>query len=429
MILTGARRVPVSYHGVGFPALKILSTLTPDHHASAPPPRRLLIATLLASVAFGLLAMTICLPSMPSWAALFGVGQGSVQLTFSAFVVGFGGAQMFYGPLSDRHGRRFLLLLGFAVAALGSLACALASSLPLLVAARALQGIGAAAGLVIGRAMVQDYFTGAERPRIMAYTGMVLGMCPPMATVIGGQIHAYLGWRFNFVIMTVVALVLLITTWKVLPVDQRKTSLHAHWMLEMWHAYRELVHKPVFLGYAVILSMCTGSFYVFLAGTPLVLASYGVGPKLVGWFIMVVPLSYIVGNFLVSRLLHSSTEATLALAGQSVACIGVAAALVLALAGVHSPFALALPLTLLGLGHGLLMPSTLSGTIGVRPALAGAAVAATGLAQQSFGALGGWAVGLLPHDDAIFMSIIMLVCMTISLGTQLLVTRLRRQAV
>ena len=150
-------------------------TLNPATESPAPPaPRRLLVATLLAAVAYGLLAMTVCLPSMPAWASLFGVGQGSVQLTFSAFVVAFGGAQIFYGPLSDRHGRRFLLLLGFTLAALGSLACALASSLPWLVAARALQGIGAAAGMVIGRAMVQDYFSGAERPRMMAYTGMCL---------------------------------------------------------------------------------------------------------------------------------------------------------------------------------------------------------------------------------------------------------------
>ena len=112
------------------------------------PPRRLLIATLLASVAYGLLAMTVCLPSMPSWAKLFGVGQGSVQLTFSAFVVAYGGAQVFYGPLSDRHGRRRLLLFGYALAALGSLACALAHNLPMLIAARALQGVGAAAGLI-----------------------------------------------------------------------------------------------------------------------------------------------------------------------------------------------------------------------------------------------------------------------------------------
>ena len=405
-----------------------LSILNPDTaSSSAPAPRRLLIATLLAAVAYGLLAMTVCLPSMPDWPALFHAEQGSVQLTFSAFVIAFGGAQVFYGPLSDRHGRRRLLLLGFALAAVGSLACAVAANLPLLIAARALQGVGAAAGMVIGRAMVQDFFTGADRPRIMAYTGMVLGLCPPTATVLGGQMHKYFGWRANFVVLTLLALVLLITAWKVLPQGERKPSVHDHWLGEMFAAYRALANKPVFLGYGVILSMCTGSFYVFLAGTPLVLASYGIGPERVGLFIMAVPLSYIAGNFVVSRLLHSSTEARLALTGQSVACIGTALVLLLALAGVRSPYALALPLTLLGFGHGLLMPSTLSGTISVIPALAGSAVAATGLAQQLLGAVGGWAVGLVPHDDARFMAAMMLACMTISVGMQVVVTRLRRQ--
>ncbi len=139
--------------------------LNSDIQSAVPPAsRRLLIAILLASVAYGLLAMTACLPSMPSWAGLFDVEQASVQLTFSAFVIAYGGAQVFYGPLSDRHGRRRLLLLGFALAALGSLACALATQLPMLIAARALQGVGAAAGMVIGRAMVQDFFSGADKP-------------------------------------------------------------------------------------------------------------------------------------------------------------------------------------------------------------------------------------------------------------------------
>ena len=404
--------------------------MSPDTASpTLPAPRRLLIATLLAAVAYGLLAMTVCLPSMPAWAQLFEVGQGRVQLTFSAFVIAFGGAQIFYGPLSDRHGRRRLLLLGFALAALGSLACALANGLTMLIAARALQGIGAAAGMVIGRAMVQDYFTGAERPRMMAYTGMVLGMCPPIATLLGGQMHVYLGWRANFVVLTVLALALLVITWKVVPVGERRPAVHAHWLREIFAAYRTLGKKPVFLGYAVILSMCTGSFYVFLAGTPLVLTSYGVGPARVGLFIMAVPLGYIAGNFLVSRLLHVTSEARLALAGQWLACIGIAAALVLALAGAHSPYALALPLALLGIGHGLLMPSTLSGTIGVVPALAGSAVAATGLGQQLTGALGGWAVGLVPHTDARWMAMMMLACMVVSLGMQVVVTRLRRPVV
>lgn len=401
------------------------TVLNSDADIPTPPPRRLLIAILLASVAYGLLAMTACLPSMPSWAGLFDVQQASVQLTFSAFVVAYGGAQIFYGPLSDRHGRRRLLLVGFGLAALGSLACALATSLPWLIAARALQGMGAAAGMVIGRAMVQDFFSGADKPRMMAYTGMVLGLCPPTATLLGGQMHVHFGWRANFMVLTVVALILLAAAWKVLPRDERKPSVHDHWLAEMFAAYRALARMPVFLCYGVILSMCTGSFYVFLAGTPLVLASYGVGPARVGLFIMAVPLSYIAGNFVVSRLLHSSTEARLALTGQCAACAGPLLALVLAFADVRSPYALALPMTLLGFGHGLLMPSTLSGTISVIPALAGSAVAATGLGQQMFGAVGGWAVGLVPHDDARYMAAMMLAFMSLALVMQIVVMRLK----
>lgn len=394
---------------------------------TAPPdaPRALVIATLLASVAFGLLAMTICLPSMPGWAAQFGATQGQVQLSFSAFVVAYGGAQIFYGPLSDRHGRRRLLLLGYALAAAGSLACALAPGLTWLIAARALQGLGAAAGMVIGRAMVQDFFSGAERPRIMAYTGMVLGLCPPSATLIGGQLHEQLGWRVNFGVMLVLAVVLLALTWRVLPVTPPRADLSSHWLREMAESYRALARRRVFLGYALILAMCTGSFYVFLAGAPLVLASYGVGPGRIGWFIMAVPLSYIAGNFTVSRLLSVTSEARLALAGQVCACLGTALVLTLALAGLHAPLALALPLTLLGFGHGLLMPSTLAGTLGVIPALAGSAVAASGLGQQLFGAVGGWAVGLVHHRHAAPMAVMMLACMSISLVTQLRISRWR----
>lgn len=395
--------------------------------SAAPAPRALIVATLVASVGFGLLAMTICLPSMPSWAGIFDVDQASVQLTFSAFVIAYGGAQVFYGPLSDRHGRRRLLLLGFALAALGSLAGALSQNLLMLILARVVQGAGAAAGMVIGRAMVQDYFTGTDRPRMMAYIGMAMGLCPPLATVVGGQLHTHFGWRANFVLMAAIAVVLMLLAWRVLPASERRAGVHAHWLREMGTAYLTLARVPVFLGYTVILSMCTGAFYAFLAGTPLVLARYGIGPAEIGWYIMVIPLSYIAGNFLTSRLLRSHPEANLALAGQCTSCAGITLVLVLALAGIQTPFAFTAPLILLGLGHGLLMPSTLTGAITVVPALAGSAAAASGLAQQFVGALAGWIVGYFAHDSAANVALLMLAFMLVSLLAQCLVSRERRR--
>ena len=161
----------------------------------------MLIANLIAQLAFGLLAMTICLPSMQEWSALFGSSQAAVQLTFSGFVVAYGVLQLVYGPLSDRWGRKRVLLLGLAVGCAGSVMAALAPDLNTLIAARVLQGAGCAAGMVVGRALVQDLFQGPQRTRVMAYVGMAMGLVPPVATVVGGQLHVWVGWQANFVLV------------------------------------------------------------------------------------------------------------------------------------------------------------------------------------------------------------------------------------
>ena len=135
-----------------------------------------LIANVLAQIAFGLLAMTLCLPSMQEWGTLFNTRQADVQLTFSGYVVAYGALQLVYGPLSDRHGRKPILMLGLVVAGLASVMAALATDIATLTAARVLQGAGSAASMVVSRSMVQDLFTGPQRTRVMAYIGMALGM-------------------------------------------------------------------------------------------------------------------------------------------------------------------------------------------------------------------------------------------------------------
>ena len=157
-----------------------------------------MVANLLAQIAFGLLAMTICLPSMQEWGSIFSAEQSQVQLTFSGFVMAYGGLQLVYGPLSDRHGRRAILFAGLTLGLAGSVLAACASDIQGLVLARVLQGAGSAAGMVVGRSMVQDLFQGPERTRVMAFIGMVLGLCPPLATVVGGQLHVRFGWQANF---------------------------------------------------------------------------------------------------------------------------------------------------------------------------------------------------------------------------------------
>jgi DHA1 family bicyclomycin/chloramphenicol resistance-like MFS transporter len=125
-----------------------------------PPHGPWLIANLIAQISFGLLSMTLCLPSMQEWGAIFTAPQTAVQLTFSGYVVAYGALQLVYGPLSDRHGRRPILMLGLAVAGLASVMAALAGDIATLTLARVLQGAGCAASMVVSRSMVQDLLPG-----------------------------------------------------------------------------------------------------------------------------------------------------------------------------------------------------------------------------------------------------------------------------
>jgi DHA1 family bicyclomycin/chloramphenicol resistance-like MFS transporter len=367
-----------------------------------------LIANLLAQISFGLLAMTLCLPSMQDWGAIFDAPQSDVQLTFSGYVLAYGVLQLVYGPLSDRHGRKPILMLGLVVAGLASVMAALSQDIATLTLARVLQGAGSAASMVVSRSMVQDLFVGPQRTRVMAYIGMALGMCPPLATLMGGQIHVRLGWQANFVLLAVLAVLLFFATLWGLPRVQKPAPTEHHWLRAMLSAYARLAREPRFVLYVTILAATTATFYAFLGGAPIVLKGFGIGPDGIGWFIMAVPLSYILGNFMTSRLIQQWGESRVMIWGQALTLGGLMVMLGLGLAGFASPLAVALPLLLLGLGHGLINPPALAGTVGVVPALAGSAAAVAGLMQQLTGAAGGYLVGLVPHHGAVNLGWMML---------------------
>ncbi len=367
--------------------------------------------------------MTICLPSMQEWGTIFGSSQASVQLTFSVYLVAYGALQLIYGPLSDRLGRKPVLMAGLAMAGVGSVAAALSTDLPMLIAARAVQGAGAAAGMVVGRAMVQDLFQGPERTRVMAYVGMVMGLCPPIATVVGGQLHVRLGWQANFVLLALIAGGLLLSAWRGLPTRPRVAAGPSNWLASMAGSYRRLFREPRFLLYVAVVSLTTATFYAFIAGAPLVLGSQGVGPENIGFYIMFVPIAYIVGNFLTSRLIHRSGERRMMQFGQLFTLGGISLMLGIALAGVNTPLAFTLPLILLGIGHGFLQPPGLAGTVSLMPALAGSASAVAGLMQQMLGAVGAFAVGLFAHRGAVNLGLLMLGIAACALIAQLLLHR------
>jgi len=215
-------------------------------------------------------------------------------------------------------------------------------------------------------------------------------------------------------------LVLLAAAWRGLPgrrspaaqlgrVDAGLADAAVSALGQMGRSYAHLLSRPDYLWHAAVLGFTTASFHMFLAGAPLVLRGYGVGPGEMGFFFMAVPLAYIVGNFLTSRLVQRLGGVVLMQAGQALSLTGTGLMLGLGVAGAHSPLAFVLPLMLLGLGHGMLVPPCLVAMVALVPALAGAASALGGVAQQFSGALGAYLVGWVPHSSHTGLAILMLV--------------------
>jgi len=174
--------------------------VTAPHHVSVGSPARLVVI-IGALSAFGPLSIDMYLPALPSLPQEFGGTASQVQLTLSACLLGLAAGQVIAGPLSDRMGRR-PLLVGLLMYALASLLCAVAPTLPMLIAFRLLQGLAGAAGIVIARAVVRDLFSGPDVARFFALTMLVNGLAPILAPIIGGQLLTFTTWRGVFVVLT-----------------------------------------------------------------------------------------------------------------------------------------------------------------------------------------------------------------------------------
>ena len=292
----------------------------------------------------------------------------------------------------------------------------------MLVLARVVQGAGCAAGMVVGRALVQDHFQGAERTRAMALIGMSMGLSPPLALFLGGQLHVRFGWQANFVLIGCLSALALVAAWRGLP-DTRPAQVagsQAGWR----EGYARLSREPEFVLHVALLAMLTATFYAFLGGAPAVFAGYGITPEHIGLYMMIGPSSYVVGNLLTTRLKRSGVgDRRLMTIGQSITLCGVVSLLALAILGPKWPIALAAPMSLVGFGHGLLMPPTLSGTVGIIPALAGSASAVAGLTQQLLGAFGGFVAGLIPLDGPLALTVLMLALACLGLVAQIALAR------
>ncbi len=355
------------------------------------------ILLLVAVSAVSPLALNIFVPSMPGMRAVFAVDFATVQLTLSLYLAGMAVSQLAIGPLSDRYGRRPVLLAGLAIFVLASIACALAPSIEVLIVGRVLQAAGGCAGIVLSRAIVRDLFDRERAAGMIGYVTMGMALAPMASPAVGGVIELVAGWRTTFGFVALVGLLILALAVRRLPETHlARTEGSAGGLLASWGS---LARSGQYWGYTLTAAFGSSCFFALVSGGAFVMTEVlDRNPAEYGFYFPLVGAGYILGNFTTGRVAAKVGTRGMIAMGNASTLLGIGAMAGLFAAGADHPLSLFGPMFLVGLGNGLMLPSAIAGAISVRLDLSGAAAGLAGTFQIGFGALVSPLVGWLLAD-------------------------------
>lgn len=350
------------------------------------PPVRVPLFLLALFVLSGTLAMHIFVPALPYAAVDLQASIGEMQMTVSLYIFGLALGQLFYGPLSDRFGRRPVLMAGLVLYMAAGLAAALAPTAHALIAARLFQALGGCAGLVLGRAIVRDLAAPGEAARRLALMNLLVTAGPSVAPLVGSLLASALGWRSIFYALCILGVVNFLLALRLLP-ETNKTAQAIDVRTLMRH-YRQLALSPTFLGYAIGGGCATTSMYAFVASAPFVFTGQlNRPPHEAGIYLALMVSGVWLGSGLASRLVARVPLSPL-LVGANLLSVGAAFVFL----GAVLTQTLSVPVVVcsmfvLTLGTGIAAPAALTQSISVNPQVIGSAAGLYGFIQMTVGAL------------------------------------------
>jgi DHA1 family bicyclomycin/chloramphenicol resistance-like MFS transporter len=382
-----------------------------------PEPSKALIALLIAITALAPVSLQIFIPALPAIQADFRGDAGVTQLTLSLSILANAIATLAYGPLSDRFGRRPVVLTGFAIFIVGSALSAAAPTISLLIVARIVQSAGAASGMVLARAIVRDLYDRDQAASVIAYLTMAMVVAPMIAPTIGAFLIDSFDWRMIFVTLTAVGVILTWQVWRRLietRIDQTSGS--------MWSGLRrggaQLLRQPAFLAYTLQSAFAISTFFAFISGAPYFMIDIlGRTATEYGLLFVVVSCGFMLGNFTTARLGRRFGVDRFIWTGSVVALVGAATALLAMLAGQWAPLSLFGPMIAIAFANGLSIANAQAGAVSVRPDLAGTASGLAGFAQMFTAAVVSQAVGMLQNGTPYPMVGFMAACAFLSLAS------------
>lgn len=357
-----------------------------------------LVILLGSMTAFGPMAIDMYLPSLPTIGASLNATAGQTQATMGAFLAGMAIGQFFYGPASDRIGRKAPVLLGAGVFALASVICANATSIEMLLGARFLQALGACSGAVVARAIVRDLYNHTETARMLSLLTLVMGMAPILAPLLGGFLMTIGGWQANFWAQMVFGLAVGAATLFQLKESRSEATAVQARSENPLQAYGALIRQRRLIGYTLAGALNGAALFTYVSSSPeLLIKTYGISPQLFGWVFGLNAVG-IIGGGQVNRYVLRTYTPDQVLRAASLCAAVVAFVLVLAATtGIGGAWTVLPLLFLLLSSFGFMQGNTMAGALNVDPLRAGSISALMGGVSFASGALASTAVGIF-HD-------------------------------
>lgn len=341
------------------PPARFLDRRTPPH-----------IVTLTLMAGLASLSMNIFLPSLPGMARWFQAPYATLQLSVALYLGLSAILQVLVGPLSDRFGRRRVMLVALALFLLATAGTLVAPTAEVFLACRMAQAV-VAAGTVLSRAVVRDMVEDARAASMLGYVTMGMSLVPMIGPALGGLLDQAYGWHANFAALLVLGLVVTVLIY----LDQGETAeIRDVRLTAQFRLYPQLLTSPAFWGYSLAATFSSGCYFAFLGGAPYVGAQvFGLSSSRLGFLFLLMALGYTAGNYLAGRLSARMGLVRMVLFGTGLTTLGLVALTVLTLADLSNAAVFFGLLTAVGLGNGIGLPNANAGVLSVRPEIAGTA--------------------------------------------------------
>jgi DHA1 family bicyclomycin/chloramphenicol resistance-like MFS transporter len=340
------------------------------------------------------------LPSLPAIAHAFNTSTAGTQLTISSYLIGFAIGQLIYGPISDRYGRKPVLLGAVAVFCAASFGCMVSTSIEMLIAFRTVQALGGCGGVVLARAVVRDLYSGARAGRELSLISMVMALAPVVAPLIGGVLQTGFGWRANFVVLTATGLMIAAAVWWRLP-ETLAQRAEAASPVAIARTFGGFLRDGSFIAHAGLVVLVFSGLFAWISASAFVLQDlYGLSSLAFGIVFAIGSAGFLVGSAVASHYvgrLGLDRVIGLGVVAQAIGGLLMVAALLI---GLRSAMSLVAPMAIYLAGLGLVLPQAIAGAMQPYRDRAGAASSLLGFFQQTGAALCGVVVGQLLGDSA-----------------------------